>query len=92
MTVPEGRKPRSRGVRFVIASLIVFAGLGVCALGYMAGWPRGVGGGVMAAAILLSIRYWQRSRTYPRWCCQSCGYDRCGLGTDAPCPECGASA
>lgn len=33
-------------------------------------------------------RYLRETR-YPHGCCRRCGYDRSGLGTESPCPECG---
>jgi hypothetical protein len=46
---------------------------------------------LVAVAAPTGLLWWLRvrSRRPDPWTCFSCGYDRCGLAPDAPCPECG---
>ena len=41
-----------------------------------------------AGLVIKALRA-RRAQVRPWWICWMCGYDRRGLGEDAPCPECG---
>jgi hypothetical protein len=50
-------------------------------------WPAAFG-----SSFLAGLLWWRRWRFRQPWQCRGCGYDRRGLGPEAPCPECGALA
>jgi hypothetical protein len=54
----------------------------------------GVASGVALGLYLLSCPEWIINQAIPsdRTYCHACGYERHGVGLDAPCPECGATA